>query len=169
MPYVIAVVMIAVILSIEPILGRLRAARLPASEKALLERAKRAMPAAGPVAEQRSALKGCANCGTPSITLPYRDGSGRSYCSDDCLLWGALGPTQFCERCVSETTDKSPGNLQRMNGIGLGFSGKSDRCARCRSVVRQVWFTFFYVPLVPLAKYRVIHPNVTQYWARKLW
>jgi hypothetical protein len=167
-PYVFVAALIALIFAIEPIVDRIKRAWLPAAEKELLERAMRAVPAAGPTAEQRSALKSCANCGTPGIVLQYRDGSGRTYCSDDCLLWGALGPTQFCESCIRQTTDVSPGNLHRVNGIGTSFVGGSDRCPRCRSVVRRVWVTLVFLPVFPLARYRVIHPDVVRYWARRL-
>lgn len=138
----------------------------PAQERALLERAKRARPVQGGV-PQRGALKGCSNCGVASLTLPYRDGSGATYCSDVCLIWAALGPTDYCQACLQQTSDESPGDMNRMNGIGRGFGGAGQRCPRCRSVVRRVWFTFFFVPLIPLGQYRVIQASPTEFYARR--
>jgi len=139
----------------------------PAQERALIERARRARPDE-PTRASRGLLKGCANCGAASLTLPHRDASGAGYCSEECLIWGALGATEFCPQCLRATTNQSPGDMHRVNGVGRGFGGIAERCPRCRSVVRRIWFTILYAPLIPLARYRVIQASPTQFFARRL-
>ena len=117
---------------------------------------------------ERAFLKACTNCGAFAITLPFRDRIGRTYCSSACMQWLADGPRTFCKKCESQSTDKSSGNLNTINGIGTRFVGSSDTCLSCKSVVRRVWFTFFFVPLVPLARYRVMQISPQQFLSRKL-
>jgi hypothetical protein len=153
----------------EKLVSGLRTARRSPEEHALFERARLAVPPAGPTTEQRKVLKGCASCGQAAITLPFKDGSGRTYCSEDCLLWGALGPTEFCARCQAQSDGRSSaGDMSRFNGIGRTFGKASERCPQCRSVVRRVWFTVLYVPLIPLGKYRVLHASPQQFWSQRL-
>lgn len=167
----IAIVMILLVGSLligERVVNWLRFRLKPAHERALLERAQRSKPASDGGARQRGALKGCANCGAASLTLPHRDASGATYCSEECLIWSALGPTEFCEQCVRHTADESTGDMNRFNGIGRSFGGTRLRCTRCRSVVRRFWFTFFFVPLIPLGQYRVLQASPTEFYTRKL-
>jgi hypothetical protein len=167
-PYITLVLLVLVLVAADAIIRRVRLALLPAVERDLLERAKNTLPVTGTALEERGALKGCSNCRIPSITLPYRDRSGRTYCSQECIVWSVLGPTGFCERCVNESLDQSLSDLSRINGIGKTFGGKSERCVQCLSTVRRIWFTFLFVPVLPLARYRVIHASPTQFWSRKL-
>ena len=75
----------------------------PAHERALIERARRSRPPPAARTPGR-VLKGCSNCGAASLTLPHRDGAGAGYCSEECLIWGALGPTEFCQMCLRATS-----------------------------------------------------------------
>ena len=73
--------------------GRLRWRLKSADERALLSaRACTAVSADGLKQEERSILGACSNCHRLSLTLPFRDGSGRRYCSEECLLWGRPWP-----------------------------------------------------------------------------
>jgi hypothetical protein len=161
-------VLVLVLVAAERAFNALRGMLKPAGERALLARAKAARPQGAVNPNQRAAFKGCANCGSASLTLPYRDAGGRTYCSEECLIWGALGPTEFCQGCVRGTTAKSTGNMNRLNGTGRSFIGGSQRCPRCRSMIRRVWFTLLYVPLIPLSRYRVIHSSPREFFARQL-
>ena len=58
--------------------------------------------------------------------------------------------------------------MNRVNGIGRGFGGGLARCPRCRSVVRRIWFTFVFAPLVPFGQHRVLNMSPTGYYARRL-
>ena len=116
----------------------------------------------------RAFLKSCTHCGAFALTLPHRDQLGRTYCSEACKTWVERGPTTFCQKCTFETTAQSSGNLGTINGIGTSFVGSADRCEVCRSVVRRVWFTVFLVPVIPLRRYRVIHPTPQQFLSRRI-
>jgi hypothetical protein len=117
---------------------------------------------------ERAFLKSCTNCGVFGLTLPYRDKLGRTYCSAACAKWLGEGPREFCQRCLFETSAQSSGNLQRINGIGTTFIGQSEECGECASVIRRVWITVVYVPLIPLAKYRVLQISPRQFFSRRL-
>ena len=61
----------------------------------------------------------------------------------------------FCHTCWTTTTDESPGPVGFFR-IGTRLMGYEDPCSVCQSVVRTKWFCFLVVPLVRLAKYRVL-------------
>jgi hypothetical protein len=117
---------------------------------------------------ERAFLKACTHCGAFALTLPFRDKIGRTYCSAACMQWLGEGPRNFCSKCTFESTDQSSGNLQRLNGIGTAFVGSSDICPSCKAVVRRVWFTFFFVPVVPLARYRVMQISPQEFLSRRV-
>jgi len=78
----------------------------------------------------------------------------------------------FCERCVAESTDETPGDISTMNGIGRKFYGSAEPCPECASVVRTLWWTFIDFPIIPLGSYRykTSEEAVTRsrFWCRKL-
>ncbi|GEM_PF-5187824 len=132
---------------------------------------------------ERSFLKSCTNCGAFILAQAFRDQLGRTYCSETCMKWMGEGranrvyapteessgtPVLFCERCKDESTEKSIGNLFTMNGIGAGLYGASQRCPDCDSVIRRIWICVIFVPLIPLDRYRVIHPSPNQFFSRRL-
>jgi hypothetical protein len=84
------------------------------------------------------------------------------------MRWLGEGPRDFCHKCASETEARSSGNLRRFNGIGTGFLGSSDPCQECASVVRRVWLTVFYLPVIPLEKYRVLQVSPEHFYSRRL-
>jgi hypothetical protein len=78
----------------------------------------------------------------------------------------------FCEHCVAETTDKTPGDVSTINGIGRKFYGSAAPCPECASVIRTLWWTLIEVPIVPLASYRYKTSEEavsrSRFWCRKL-
>lgn len=78
----------------------------------------------------------------------------------------------FCEHCVAETTDKTPGDVSTINGIGRKFYGSAAPCPECASVIRTLWWTVVEVPIVPLASYRYKTSEEgvsrSRFWCRKL-
>ncbi len=52
------------------------------------------------------------------------------------------------------STDKTPGDVSTLNGIGRKFYGSADPCPDCASVTRTLWFTFIELPVFPLGSYR---------------
>jgi hypothetical protein len=63
----------------------------------------------------------------------------------------------FCAKCHDETTDESPGDTRTVNFIlGTRLIGHDDRCPTCGSVLQTKWWQFF-LPLIPVGKYRVIY------------
>ncbi len=83
----------------------------------------------------------------------------------------------FCQRCVAETTDESPGSVSTINGIGTALQGtrwKSkglDPCPYCGSVVQQKWRMFGF-PVKPLGSYRILYVKQgllgSRYYGRRL-
>ena len=62
----------------------------------------------------------------------------------------------FCPACIAGSSDDSPRDVSTNNGIGRKFYGGADRCGRCGSVVRTLWFVIADVPLVPRGSYRYL-------------
>ena len=59
-----------------------------------------------------------------------------------------------------------------MNGTGKKFYGSTERCPHCHSVVRTLWWTLLYLPIIPLGSYRFKRAkgkgwNSSLFWARK--
>jgi hypothetical protein len=78
----------------------------------------------------------------------------------------------FCDHCVAETTDQTPGDVSTLNGIGRKFYGSAAACPECASVIRTLWWTLVEVPVVPLASYRYKTSDEgvsrARFWCRKL-
>lgn len=136
-------------------------------ERELLRRAKTKSNDSGPIIRQRRILKQCSNCENFGIILPCRDAAGRTYCSSDCMYWVALGPVDFCENCMQQTTNTSTGDIIRHNGFGLRFGDSKSRCTICRSVEQRLWYAFFDIRLIPRHKYRVIYRDPKQFYSRR--
>ena len=62
--------------------------------------------------------------------------------------------TGFCEQCRADSTDDSPGGISAVNGIGRKFYGDAEKCSKCGSVVRVLWFVLASIPIIPLGTYR---------------
>jgi hypothetical protein len=62
----------------------------------------------------------------------------------------------FCGSCTRTTLSQSAGRCYTLNGIGTAIRGSKHRCQTCGSVVATKWITFFYIPLYPLGRFRVI-------------
>src|SRR5262245_57718989 len=98
---VIAAITIGILLFLpfsDRVFDAIRLARHP-EERALLARAR----AARPVAANTQGLPAgmfCDNCRRARRLRRYRAASGLTYCSEECLIWGALGPSGFCAECV---------------------------------------------------------------------
>ncbi|MDP9268088.1 MAG: hypothetical protein M3P27_07140 [Acidobacteriota bacterium] len=60
----------------------------------------------------------------------------------------------FCADCTAASTDRSPGNISTVNGVGRQFYGAAEECPKCGSVIRTLWVTFADVPLYPMGSYR---------------
>lgn len=86
-------------------------------------------------------------------------------------------PGGFCPRCLSETTDETPGNMNTFNGIGTTLMGTRWRtrglhlCPACGSVVQTKWVAFGF-GVKPLGTYRVIYTKrgltTSRLFARRL-
>ena len=60
----------------------------------------------------------------------------------------------FCDDCVAASENRTPGNISTFNGIGRTFYGSADRCEKCGSIIKTLWFVLLYIPLLPLGSYR---------------
>jgi len=84
----------------------------------------------------------------------------------------AISIPRFCANCLSQTLDDSPGSTGTINLIGTMLLGRRDWCPVCGSVVQRMWF-FFFLPIVPMSRYRVIYLkggffSATRYIGRRL-
>jgi hypothetical protein len=109
----------------------------------------------GAVEAERAFLKRCSHCRVFAVTLPYRDKLGRTYCSEPCMRWWSEGPRSFCGKCMFETIPETP-TLFSFHAIGMTLIGRAEPCGACGSVVRRLWLTVLFLPLIPLGRYRVI-------------
>jgi hypothetical protein len=82
----------------------------------------------------------------------------------------------YCQYCVDETTDESPGSVSTMNGIGTALMGTRwsskglDRCPICGSEVKQKWSTFGF-GVKPSGTYRILYLGgvfTKKYFGRRL-
>jgi len=78
----------------------------------------------------------------------------------------------FCEHCVSETTNETPGDVSTVSGVGRKFYGSAAPCPECASVIRTLWWTFASIPIVPVASYRYKTASEgfrrARFWCREL-
>jgi hypothetical protein len=94
-----------------------------------------------------------------------RDDNG-VFCSVVCQTY--YRNPAFCNRCASGTTDESAGSTYTVNGIGTTIYGGKDPCNECGSKVQTKWLVVFFIPLIPIAKYRTKWCTPSQYYSRKL-
>lgn len=94
----------------------------------------------------------------------YRDGESR-YCSLHCYTQSPVAG--FCEKCLAETTDASPGSTFTLNMFGTGLFGAADRCRTCHSVVQGKWIQLLF-PVIRIGRYRVRYTGPTAYVGRRL-
>lgn len=80
----------------------------------------------------------------------------QAYVADDLALARQEGGL-FCDACVRASGGGYPGNVTSLNGLGKTFYGESDRCSTCGSVVRTLWLILFFLPLIPLASWRLLY------------
>ncbi len=85
--------------------------------------------------------------------------SHRSFMVDGWLA--SLGPKiiSFCEK--NRALDglipiKSAPPLWRINGIGITLYGESEPDQSTKSIVKVLWFTILFLPVLPITRYRVI-------------
>ena len=74
----------------------------------------------------------------------------------------------FCDKCVGETDDVYASNNFQLNGIGTDFFGTSQICDTCHSAIRAKYFTFLWIPLLSLGRYRVLNPGKGKYVGRRI-
>jgi hypothetical protein len=72
-----------------------------------------------------------------------------------------MTPSGFCESCVGQTTEESPGSTRSMLpgfpiGLGTCLFGEDDPCPACGSII-QSKLLLVVVPVVRLGRYRVIY------------
>jgi hypothetical protein len=72
----------------------------------------------------------------------------------------------FCERCLAITDDTPAPSTFTLNLVGTGLFGWGTPCRDCRSVGKVLWICFG-VPVIPLARYRVIHTGWGRYVGRR--
>jgi len=115
-------------------------------------------------------FESCANCRTLILFGGQRDSAG-VFCSWQCRTWYwqvQLDLPPFCDHCLAETTDQSSGSTYTLNGVGTSLFGWERPCPQCNSAVRTKCACLFFIPLIPLGKYRVKFSTPQQFISRKL-
>ncbi len=106
----------------------------------------------------------CQNCGSRVIS-GRRDELG-VFCSAECRNF--VAHPGFCQTCLSTSSPRSTGGTFTFNGIGTGLYGRKDPCSVCGSVVQTHWICIFFVPIIPLGKYRVKYTQPRRFLSRRL-
>ena len=112
----------------------------------------------------------CTNCRTLILFGGHRDAGG-VFCSWQCRSWYwqvQLDLPPFCDHCLAETSDQSSGSTYSINGVGTSLFGREQPCPQCNSAVRTKCACLFFIPLIPLGKYRVKFSTPQQFISRKL-
>lgn len=70
---------------------------------------------------------------------------------------GSSGVWPFCTECTMTTLPQAAPGTFRLMGTGTAlYPGRGGNCPHCRAVVRRHYITFAWIPVVPLARYRVV-------------
>lgn len=106
----------------------------------------------------------CAYCSSTIIFGGKKEG-GKNFCNSICLE--IFKHPDFCADCIDETVDKSPGGTFTLNGIGTRLYGWGSKCPNCSSVIKRKWFCIAFIPVIPLAKYRIKNVSSSKYIGRE--
>ena len=60
------------------------------------------------------------------------------------------------------------GDIGTLKGVGTKFYGSSEQCPTCGSVIRRMFICFFFIPVVPLKRFRVKYCTPTRYLSRRM-
>ena len=105
-------------------------------------------------------MKRCAYC--DSIIVAGGHGEGGDFCSRKCETRQRKLQDGFCERCLAQTIEESPGTVYSLNGIGTMLMGSrwrvkgKEECLDCGSVIQHKWMTFG-IGIAPLGTYRILY------------
>jgi len=109
-------------------------------------------------------IKKCANCGSV-IAFGKKDGDNY-YCNNICKEHHKH--PGFCQECVAETTNETPGDTATFNGVGIRLYGNAAKCPTCYSVIKRKWFCIVFIPIFPLRKFRIKPVTIKRYLGRRL-
>lgn len=105
----------------------------------------------------------CQNCGERVFGRPSPNAGG-IFCSRICQ--SNFRHPGFCTACVAATTPSPAASSIRVNGIGAGLYFRKDWCKTCGSVIQSQWFSVFFIPVIPLGKFRIKYVAPHQYLSR---
>ena len=102
----------------------------------------------------------------------YTGASNNKHRLRDSLRWSlgiidSIPAEPFCDICQINTVPVATGNLFTFNLIGETFIGRSNACPRGGSVESYMFFMFF-VPIIPLGKWKVKYLSRRRFLARKI-
>lgn len=90
------------------------------------------------------------------------------YCGGYCLrAYYGLEKRDFCQSCLRDTTSPSPGNTGTTNGTGTAFRQNGPACPNCLAIPMRRYYTIFFLPVIPLLKYRVLWVTHDRYSGRE--
>ncbi|MFD8492966.1 tetratricopeptide repeat protein [Amycolatopsis sp. NPDC059657] len=78
------------------------------------------------------------------------------------------GVYPFCGPCTDGTIASRAPDTQTVNGIGTCLYGAADRCPRCGSVVKRLYFCLLWIPIWPMRSYRIIWVGGSRYVGREV-
>jgi len=106
----------------------------------------------------------CTNCSV-RVVRGKRDDLG-IFCSKICQNFYRY--PGYCKACQAATTPRVAGSMTTINGIGTSLYGAKDPCPECGSAIQTKFFVFFFIPLIPLGKFRTKWTCPGQYLSRRV-
>jgi hypothetical protein len=111
-------------------------------------------------------MKHCHSCNQNIAFGGHKEGEN-IFCSKKCAGDYEASLNGFCQSCLDETIDESPGNMEIFSSVGTGWGpfGRK-KCSQCKSIIKTKWI-YFLVPLIPRGKYRVLYTRRSAGFADK--
>lgn len=121
---------------------------------------------------RRLRLQKQSSAGQQSYQSNHRDSYQKTEEKREDFNFEGLNPLQICILRALDLAQRNgeiihdPKNsvtLSRINGTGFTFMGKSEEDKFSGSYITKHWFTFLWIPILPLKEYRVLQMGINSY------
>lgn|SRR5262245_36260250 len=111
----------------------------------------------------------CAYCGKLILFGGFLQ-EPETFCNERCFerLHSLAAYPSFCPACVAMTSADSIGDTTTVHGIGTKLYGSKDECLTCGSIVQTLWWCVFFIPVLPIGKFRVKYLSPPDFMSRKV-
>ncbi len=76
--------------------------------------------------------------------------------------------TNFCRKCIKDTTEESSGDCYTMGGSGTRLYWSKNKCTECGSIVQDKYHCFFLIPFQKVGRFRTLPQGRGKFISRKL-